>query len=69
MPFWRGLRERCFGTKKKAAHKEKLRSVDPEFKLPLARYQSCILALLIEKGVIRLPFSVLIVTVEHSARS
>lgn len=59
MPFWRGLRE----------HKEKLRSVDPEFKLPWARYKSCILALLTEKGVIRLQFSVLIVTVEHSARS
>ena len=62
MPFWRGLREQCFGTRKKAAHKEKWRSVDPEFKLPWARYQSCILALLIEKGVIRLQFSVLIVT-------
>ena len=63
MPFWRGLREQCFGTRKKAAHKEKWRSVDPEFKLPWARYQSCILALLIEKGVIRLQFSVLIVTI------
>ena len=47
MPFWRGLREQCFGTRKKAAHKEKWRSVDPEsVKLPWARFQSCILALL-----------------------
>lgn len=62
MPFWWGLREQCFGTRQKATHKEKLRSVDPEFKLPRARFQSCILALLLEKGVIRLQFSVLIVT-------
>ena len=60
MPFWRGLREQCFGTRRQ---KEKWRSVDPEVKLPWARYQSCILALLIEKGVIRLQFSVLIVTI------
>ena len=60
MLFWRGLREQCFGTRKKATHKEKWRCVDPEsVKLPWARFQSCILALLIEKG---LQFSVLIVT-------
>ena len=48
----------------KRRYKEKWRSVDPEFKLPWARYQPRILALLIEKGVIRLQFSGLIVTLK-----